>query len=106
VSDALALALRDVEKDTLEKLSLKNLIVLDSVLHAEESASAFEYARKRLEALGLSLSKSTFFKSLSFLQSLGVVMLVRKKTSRGFTYDVKTLVSEPEVITEALERQI
>jgi len=52
------------------------------------------------------MSKPTFFKTLSYLQGLGLIFLAKKKANRSYTYEVKHLLADPDVVSQILEKHL
>jgi cell division control protein 6 len=106
VENAVKEAVKDIERDTVNRLSVRDLITLLSVVEAEDTASAYSKASEMLSKIGFSNSKPTFFRTLSYLQSLGLIVLVKKKVNKTYTFEAKSLLSDPSIVREALERAL
>jgi len=106
IQRALSLASKEIERDALEKLLFKDLVVLFFVTKDEDTVEAYAHAEHFLRDHGLSMSKPTFFKTLSYLQGLGLIFLAKKKANRSYTYEVKHLLADPDVVSQILEKHL
>lgn len=106
IQRALSLASKEIERDALEKLLFKDLVVLFFVTKDEDTVEAYAHAEQFLRDHGLSMSKPTFFKTLSYLQGLGLIFLAKKKANRSYTYEVKHLLADPDVVSQILEKHL
>jgi Cdc6-like AAA superfamily ATPase len=87
-------ARRDILADVINDLNDKNLLILRSALEApgEHIKSVYErYRRLSAEAKEEPFSYVYFYSNLSYMQSLGLIILVSTKVNRTYTNRIQPL---------------
>jgi cell division control protein 6 len=100
IKSAFHRALRDLTTDVLQNLSDASLLILQAVV--AESAPLVKHVYHRYRAMckdhGLyPFSYVYFYSSLSYLQSIGLILLTSTKVGRSFTNRIEILF-EPEIV--------
>lgn len=93
-------ARKDIILDVLNDLNEKNLLILNAALHTRvpHVKSIYEYYRKlSLRYHEEPFSYMHFYTNLSYLQSLGLLLLVATKVTRGLTNRIQ-LLFDPDVL--------
>ena len=96
-------ARRNIALEIIQDLNDKNLIILRAIqLHRERYVKPVYAQYRRLsQACGVSpFSYFYFYSNLSYLQSLGLILLISTKVGRSYTNRVQTLF-EPETLESA-----
>jgi cell division control protein 6 len=94
-------ARRDILQDVLRDLNDKNLLILKAAIDDPERyvKSVYErYRRLSIEAREEPFSYVYFYSNLSYLQSLGLILLVSTKVNRAYTNRIQLLFG-PEVFS-------
>ena len=52
------------------------------------------------------MSKSTFFQTVNYLQSLGLITLIKKKIGRYFTMESQILLSDESIVSGELRERL
>lgn len=89
-------ARRDILADVLNDLNDKNLLILKAALNQREKyvKSIYErYRRLSVEVGEEPFSYVYFYSNLSYLQSLGLILLISTKVNRAYTNRVQLLFS-------------
>jgi cell division control protein 6 len=98
-------ASRDVEEMSLKELRDMDIIVLYIVSRIRESNKAYrEFSNFMMKTERRTLSKTSFFRILNYLQNLGLITQVRKRVGRYFTVEIDPLVDEGMVEEEVKKR--
>ncbi|PSN82230.1 hypothetical protein B9Q03_14440 [Candidatus Marsarchaeota G2 archaeon OSP_D] len=103
---ALTQAARDVEGLILTNLPLRDLAILIVSIEAHDTIQAYRDAVELLAKTGDTVSKPTYFRTLTHLQNLGLVVLVKKKATRAYTIEVQSLLKNPEAARAELQRRL
>jgi len=105
VKKAIEEASREVESITLRELKDRDLIALYIVSKTKETSKAypiFTAYTSRYE--GRFLTKPTFFRTLNYLQNLGLITQIKKRVGKSFTIEVETLIDQKMIEKEIEER--
>jgi len=97
VQDAFAQAQRDIYIDLISDLNDRNLLILRAVQKNRERfvRRVYDtYQELSKNCNELAFSYSYFLNNLSYLQSLGLVMLIQTKVNRAYTSTVSILFNE------------
>jgi cell division control protein 6 len=97
IKECIEVAVKEIELHTLSHLSLKDLIILSVLAEQNETNKAYETVSNSLKNFGIYISKPTYYRTLNFLQSLGIITLIKKKAGRYYTYEAQ-LLTTPELI--------
>ena len=52
------------------------------------------------------MSKSTFFRTVNYLQNLGLITLIKKKVGRYYTVESQTLLSDESIVSVELRKRL
>jgi hypothetical protein len=99
IPHAISRAVRSVAFEAIRNLGRKELALLSLIPDTEIKTSELfrEYTNKFPQ---YKIAKATFFSMLTYLQALGLVMLMRGRGRGGSTCQ---LVIEPSVVREAIK---
>jgi len=100
-------ARRDIYVDVLGDLNDKNLLILSAAAEKQKARArkVFKAYRKRSVKAGEEpFSYAYFYSNLSYLQSLGLILLVSTKINRTYTNRIQHLV-DPELIRSVCKRR-
>lgn len=106
VVSSLKQAYVEVEGETLKSLSDRDLIVLASLIRNVDTNRAYEEVSRIDYFIVKGLSKSTFFQSVNYLQNLGLINLIKKRSGRYYTMESQILLSDPSIVSGELKKRI
>jgi cell division control protein 6 len=99
-------AAKEIEMYTMNSLSLRDLVILSALTEQNNTNEAYDIALNRLKMFSYPLlSKATYFKTLNYLQNLGLITLIKKRAGRYYTYEAQLLIP-PNIIIEELKKRI
>jgi cell division control protein 6 len=105
VKRAVEEASREVEALTLNELRNRDLITLYIVLKIRETSKAYPVFNTYMAKYeGRFLTKPVFFRTLNYLQNLGLITQVKKRAGRSYTIEIDPLIDEKTVEKEIHER--
>lgn len=105
VEEVFSRARRDILKDVLVDLNIRNLLILRAAREAPEPFVKEVYARYRRisrDEREEPFSYVYFYSSLSYLQSIGLILLLSTKVGRTYTNRIQ-LLCDPELL-EGIEQ--
>ena len=98
-------ASREVESMTLRELKDRDVIALYVLTKYRETSNAYKIFNTYMARFeGRFLTKPTFFRTLNYLQNLGLITQVRKRVGRSYTIEVDMLIDEKTIQNEIMER--
>jgi cell division control protein 6 len=101
VKSAISEASREVEEMCLRELRDQDLIALYAVSRVKETNKAYLVFNEYMEKIeGRTLTKPVFFKTLNYLQNLGLITEIRKRVGRYYTIEVDLLIASEMVEKE------
>jgi cell division control protein 6 len=106
VKSAIRQAYTEVEGETLKSLSYRDLIILQALFKNPDTNTAYTEVSRHPYFSGSPPSKSTFFQGVNYLQSLGLITLIKKKATRAYTMEVQSLRRSPDVTRAELKRSL
>jgi len=105
VRKAVEEASREVEALTLRELRDRDLMTLYIVSKVKETSKAYPiFSTYMARYEGRFLTKPTFFRTLNYLQNLGLITEVKRRVGRSFTIEVETLIDKRLIEKEVKER--
>ena len=106
VYEALKEASKGVEIEVIRGLRDRDLVILLTLINKKETNKAFTQALKNLEELdGSTISKTHFFRIINYLQNIGLLSLIKKRSGRYYTMEVQILLSDSSLVASELERR-
>ncbi len=106
MKSAITRAYMEIEGETLNNLSDRDLIILSALMNELDTSKAYNLIRNMEDFSVKNISKSTFFSSVNNLQNLGLINLIRKKANRFYTMEAQILLSDESIVTEKLKSRL
>ncbi len=106
MKNAITQAYLEIEGETLNNLSDRDLIILSTLMNEPDTSKAYNLVRNMGDFSVNGISKSTFFSSVNNLQNLGLINLIRKKVNRFYTMETQILLSDESIVMEKLKNRI
>ena len=105
IRNAVSEASREVEEMCLRELKDHDLVALFAVSRVRETNKAYVVFNEYIKKIeGRTLSKPIFFKTLNYLQNLGLITEIRKRVGRYYTIEIELLIDREMIEKEFKKR--
>ena len=106
IKTALKQAYVEVEGETLKNLGDRDLLILAALVKNQDTNRAYSEVSASSHLLLRGVSKSTFFRSVNYLQNLGLITLIKKKIGRYYTMESQILLSDAPIVSVELKKRL
>ena len=109
--EAITIAISEIERHTINSLADLDIFILYILSKTRKTSEAYKLLKETAtkmfgaESGFAKISKKTFFRSISYLQSLGLMLLIKARANRGrYTYEVE-LIADRQTIEKTFEER-
>jgi cell division control protein 6 len=84
----------------------RDLLILASLIRNQDSNKAYAEVSCSDNIFLKGMSKSTFFRTVNYLQNLGLITLIKKKIGRYYTMESQILLSDESIVSVELRKRL